>query len=288
MKNKLTVLVSVLFAGLILVACGNSDNSTQGNSQDKLEQIKEAGELKVGTSPDYPPYEFYILDDNGNRQIVGSDIDLANAIAEEIGVNLNIIATDFTGVIANVQSASVDIGLAGFTYTETREEVMQFSEGYTQESVLGFQGLLMSQEDAENYQTLEDIKSKELTIGAQSGSIQFELAQSLTDSKNVKQYGTLDVGLAALNEGDIDAMVVATSSAEPMLVTFPRLTILPEEKFNLDPEEKYKQVMAGFPKGEEYKSLIELANKVINEAIENGNIEKWQAEAKELSLKALE
>lgn len=287
MKKKMLFALSALFAGVLLIGCGNSEKSAD-EGQDKLEQIKEAGELIMGTSPDYPPFEFYILDENGNRQIVGSDIQLAEAIAEEIGVELKITATDFDGVIANIQAKSVDLGLAGFNYTKERSNIMQFSEGYAQESTIGYQGLMMTERIAENYESLEEIKEEELVIGAQAGSIQYELAQTLTDDKNIKQYGTLDVGLAALNEGDIDGMVVATSSAEPMIATFRNLMILPEADYNLDPERKYDQVMVGFPLGEEYESLIELANKVIADAIENNQIEEWQAEAKKLSEEALE
>lgn len=287
MKKKMVFVFTMLVVGFTLVACGGTEENNQ-LGQDKLEEIKAAGEIVMGTSPDYPPFEFYVLDDQGDRQIVGSDIKLAEAIAEELGVELKINATDFNGVIANIQSKSVDMGLAGFNYTEERQKVMQFSEGYTQESTIGFQGLMMTEETAAQFNSLEEVEASELTIGAQGGSIQYELAQKLTADAKIKQYGTLDVGLAALNEGDIDAMVVATSSAEPMLATFPDLMILPEDNFNLDPEDLYTQVMIGFPLGEEYESLIALANEVIQKAIDNNEIEEWQAEAKALSLEAVE
>lgn len=287
MKKKMVFVFTMLVVGFTLVACGGTEENNQ-LGQDKLEEIKAAGEIVMGTSPDYPPFEFYVLDDQGDRQIVGSDIKLAEAIAEELGVELKINATDFNGVIANIQSKSVDMGLAGFNYTEERQKVMQFSEGYTQESTIGFQGLMMTEKTAAQFNSLEEVEASELTIGAQGGSIQYELAQKLTADAKIKQYGTLDVGLAALNEGDIDAMVVATSSAEPMLATFPDLMILPEDNFNLDPEDLYTQVMIGFPLGEEYESLIALANEVIQKAIDNNEIEEWQAEAKALSLEAVE
>lgn len=287
MKKKIMIAMSVLFTGIILVACGNSEGNV-GEGSDKLTKIKEAGELVIGTSPDYPPFEFYILDEDGERQIVGSDIQLAEAIAEEIGVELKIRATDFDGVIANIQSKSVDMGLAGFNYTKERANVMNFSEGYTQESTIGYQGLMMTADNAATFASLDEVESANLVLGAQTGAIQYELAQDLTDAKNIKQYGTLDVGLAALNEGDIDGMVVATSSAEPMLATFPNLVLLPKETFNLDPGDQYSQVMVGFPLGDEYASLIELTNEVIAKAKETNQIEEWQAEAKALSIKAVE
>jgi polar amino acid transport system substrate-binding protein len=286
MKKMKNVLLSVamLVVAVVLVACGGSGEA----GADALAQIQERGELNVGTSPDYPPMEFYILDENGERQVVGSDIDLAQAIADEIGVDLTLTTTDFDGVIANVQSGSVDMGISGFTYTEERGEVMQFSDGYLQESDLGYQGIMMQEDFAEQFDSLEEIQEAGLVLGAQGGSIQQELANGLTDPANVKQYGTLDVGLAALNEGDIDGMVVATSSAQPMLSTFPNLVILPQEDFDLDPERLYSTNSVALPMGEEYQSLLEVVNQVIQENIENGNMEKWHAEAVELSQEAVE
>lgn len=284
-KNGLLSALMVLVA-VVLIACGNSDGANEG--KDALAQIQDKGELNIGTSPDYPPMEFYVLDENNDRQIVGMDIDLANAIADEIGVDLKITTTDFDGVLANVQSGSVDLGITGFTFTEARAEVMQFSDGYLQESDLGFQGIMMKQETADQFSSLEEINDAGLVLGAQTGSIQYELAGTLTDTSNIKQYGTLDVGLAALNQGDIDGMVVSTSSAEPMLATFPDLVILPKESFDLDPERLYSTNSIALPLGEEYASLMEVVNKVINENIENGNMAKWHADAVELSRNAVE
>lgn len=287
-KKKFLLSLVTLLTTIVLVACAGTSEETSQTTPDKLEQIKEAGVLNIGTSPDYPPMEFYILDENGDRQIAGSDIELAKAIADEIGVELKITATDFNGVIANIQTGSVDFGISGFTYTEDREEVMQFSTGYAQESDSGFQGILMSKDLAGEFDSLDEIKEAELTFGAQGGSIQYELSTHLTDEANIKQYGTLDVSLTALNSGDIDGVVVLSSSVEPMLTTFPNLIVLPQENFDLDPERLYEQVMIGFPKGEEYASLIEVANKVIDQSDENGDLEKWKQEAIELSTQAID
>ncbi len=284
-KQRLLSL-SVLILAVVLAACSNTETSAE--DADVLAQIKEKGELNVGIAPGYPPYEFYILDENGERQIAGSDTDLAQAIADEIGVELNFTATDFNGVMANIQAGSVDMGVSGFTYTKERTEVMQFSEGYLQESSAGFQGIMMHKDVADQFDSLAEVKEAHLNLGAQSGSIQFELAGNLTDESQIKQYSTLDVGLAALNEGDIDGMVVSTSSAEPMLLTFPDLVILPQETFDLDPENIYSTNVIAFPLGEEYESLIEVSNKVIQENKENGTIEKWHADAVELSREAIE
>ena len=138
---KMKKLVSVVLATTMMIGVAGCSSTTSG-SADKLEQIKEAGKIVLGTSPDFPPNEFYILDENGEKQIVGSDISLAQAIADEIGVELEIKATDFNGVLANVQSGSVDMAISGFAQTEERKQVMQFSEGYQREDSEDYQGIL--------------------------------------------------------------------------------------------------------------------------------------------------
>ena len=256
--------------------------------KDKVEQIKEAGKLVLATSPDFPPSEFYYLDDNGNKQIAGSDIALGQAIADKLGVKLEIKATDFNGVLANAQTGQVDLAISGFAATEERKKVMQFSEGYQRETSDGFQGLLVKKSTADKYKTLDELKAAKLKVGAQSASIQYEMAQKITDEKNIKQLGTTDAIVMALNAGDIDAMVVSTSQCEGFLFTFTDLVVLPREEFDLDPDGMYSTNVIGFPLGEEYESLVKVANEVISEARANGDLQKWADEAQELSKKAIE
>ncbi|NLD07301.1 MAG: transporter substrate-binding domain-containing protein [Lactobacillus sp.] len=241
----------------------------------------------MATSPDFPPAEFYILKD-GKKEIVGSDVALIQAIADEIGVELEIKPTDFNGVLANIQTGSVDLGIAAFVGTDERGQVMEFSDGYQQEAADGFQGLLMTKETAKKYTSLDEIKEAKLQVGAQAGSIQYELATTVTDEKKIKQFGTMDAAILALNSGDVDAITVSTSHVIPMLATFPDLEILPQENFDLDPEQKYATNVIGFPKGRDNKALIEVANKVIKENLENGNLEKWRAEYTKLAVDAIE
>lgn len=281
MKKLLTALLAVVMM-VTLVGCSS------GEKKDKLEEIKAAGKLVVGTSPDFPPSEFYILDEKGQKQIVGSDIALAKAIAEELGVELEIKATNFDGVLANIQSGQVDMGISGFAATDERKKVMQFSVGYQREADDGYQGLVVSKATAEKYKTLEELKAANLKIGAQAASIQYEMATKLTKEANIQQLGTTDAIALALNAGDIDAMVSASSSAEPMLNTFPDLVLLPQDEFDLDPDKMYSTNVIGFPLGDEYKSLIEVVNKVIEEARANGDLDKWVNEAKAQVSKAIE
>lgn len=284
-KLALTFALATLTT-LSLAACSSS-NSASATDKNTLETIKENGKLTVGTSPDFPPAEFYILNDKGEKEIVGSDISLAKAIADKIGVKLEIKATDFNGVLANIQTGSVDLGISSFVGTKEREKIMDFSDGYAQEVSDGYQGILTTKKIADKYKNLAELKKANLKVGAQSGAIQFELASTITKDANIKQYGTMDAAVLALNSGDIDAVTVSTSSVEPLLASFPELKILPKDNFNLDPENKYATNVIGIPKNENNASFVKLINEVIKENKDNGNLEKWKNEATEQAKKAI-
>ena len=90
-----------------LAGCGGKTEE-----KDVLAKIKDKGYIVVGTSPDYAPNEFYAEKD-GKREIVGSDIDLAQAIADEIGVEMKLETSDFNTVITSVQSGEPILELQG-------------------------------------------------------------------------------------------------------------------------------------------------------------------------------
>lgn len=286
--KKHKVMVGLLLAATSLVifaGCKSNSTKTSAKEMDALAKVKKAGKLVVATSPDFPPMEFYAIVD-GKKQIVGSDISLAQAIADKIGVDLEIKATDFSGVLANIQAASVDIGISGFAQTKEREKVMDFSDGYDQDVSDEYQGLLVSKKTAAKYTTLDAIKKAKLKIGAQGGSIQFEMAGQLTDQASIKQYGTTDAAYLALNSGDIDAVVVSTGSAEPVLKTFTELTILPKDGFNLDPKGYYSKNVMGLPNTVDNKSLLKVINAVIKDSHASGDYEKWYTTAQDLAKNA--
>jgi len=258
-----------LFKGLMamlmmfsLVACGGTEE------KDLLDVIKEQGYITLSTSPDFAPNEFYILGEDGQNKIVGSDIFLAEAVAEKIGVELKISATTFTEVINEVQFGNADFGISGFAWTETRAKSVKFSDDYAQMASDGWQGLMVRKEDAAKYKTLDDVKAAKLRIGAQTGSIQYEMALHLTSEENIVPMTDNNVCANELSIGAIDAYVITSEQAKAAMTSFDNITILPEEGFNLDPENKYGVTGAVFAMNPTYdnESLIEIVNEVIAEA----------------------
>ena len=139
----------------------------------KVKTISD-GKLVLGTSADYAPYEFHILE-NGVDKIVGFDISLAQAIADELGVELEIRDIPFDSILLAISADSVDVGIAGFTPTPARLEAIDMSHLYELQS----QSLLVRKADLEKYKSIEDFGAG-TKVGAQTSSIQEEIALEKT------------------------------------------------------------------------------------------------------------
>ena len=92
-KVVASALLGIMTMGL--VGCGSADNTSSKETKDLLETIQEKGKVVVGMSADYAPYEFHYIDENGKDVIGGFDVDIANEIADAIGVELVIQEMDF-------------------------------------------------------------------------------------------------------------------------------------------------------------------------------------------------
>ena len=101
--KKLFLGAMALLAAVTLVACGSK--------KDAYESIKENKKLVVAVSPDYAPFEFKTLVD-GKDQVVGSDIKLAQAIADELGVKLEVTTMSFDNVLSSLQAGKADIAIS--------------------------------------------------------------------------------------------------------------------------------------------------------------------------------
>ncbi len=281
MKKLLTTLLSFLMV-FGLVGCGGDTSN-----QTALEKIKEQGYITFGTSPDYAPSEFYI-DDNGTQKLVGTDVYLAEYIAENLGVKLEIQPSDFDSVILNAQAGTIDMGIAGFAYKPDRAEVVDFSINYARANDDSWQGLMIRKEDINKYTSKEKIKELGAIVGAQAGSIQYEMALDIADNANIVQLTSNNDLAAQLSTGDIDAFVCTSSPALGYADTYTNIVLLPKEGFNMDPNNEFDKTGVIFSKDEKYDTLIEEVNKIIEKAQqvdpETGKtlFDVWQEQAEAL------
>ena len=146
----------------------------------------EGGKLTVATSPDFAPYEFYAIDENGDPQLAGFDMDLAQYIADYLGLSLEIVPMDFDGTIMELQNGNVDLGMAGYSPDPKRADSMDFSDIY----ITGGQSFVCVESNKDLFTSLEDANNADYQIGAQVGSIQADLAHENTPDADIIETWT--------------------------------------------------------------------------------------------------
>ena len=212
MKNglikKIAALAAVGVLVISMVGCG-SGSSSDGSSSDKtsLEKIKESGKLVIGTSADYPPYEFHAMID-GEDQIKGLDIDIAQAVADDLGVELEIKDMDFDGLLVALQGNKVDMVFAGMTPTDERKENADFSDIY----YTATHRFILRSGDEASVHSFDDLKGKK--IGVQKGSIQEGIAQDNFDAADIKSLAKVTDLVLDLKNNKVDAILIEEGVAK--------------------------------------------------------------------------
>ena len=125
MKKLKKILLGIIAALMLvtLAACSSS------SKDDSLQKIKNKGKIVVAMNPEFAPFEFKTLV-NGKDTIVGADVEIAKAIAKELGVKVEFSAMSFNNVLSSVQSGKADIGISGISATKERQKVYDFSDTY--------------------------------------------------------------------------------------------------------------------------------------------------------------
>lgn len=241
-----------LLAALMLVLCAVS-----ASAEGVLDKIKAEGKIIVGTEATYPPYEY--LDDNA--QFAGCDIWLAQQIADALGVTLEIQDMEFDGIIPAVQSGLVDVGIAAFTRTPERAEVIDFSDLYETSAQL----LIVKAGNADVYATKEAMAGKQ--VGAQQGTIQSELIQkALPDSTLFELKTYPELALETTNENIIGFVV---DSAVGLAMVASSDGALEVSNFAFTAEEASFGKAAVIAKGNE--DLVAAINEVIAKVTADGS-----------------
>jgi ABC-type amino acid transport substrate-binding protein len=144
------------------------------------ENIQKTGVIKVGTDPTWPPYQ---LRDNVTNEIVGFEVDLANACAEKLGLTIEWNDVAFDNIILSVQDGSLDMGVSGFSVTPERLDQVSFTLPHsTTEGQVVMLKSTMEAEDITTVNTLEAFKTLGITVGVQSGNVeQVELQDAGVD-----------------------------------------------------------------------------------------------------------
>ena len=235
--KKMIALILALVMALSLVACGN--NNTEDDTKDyasmSLEELKAElttvteGKLTMSTNATFPPYE--MLADDGSFE--GIDVEVAGAIAEKLGLELQIDDMSFDAALLAVQgdSPKADIVMAGVTVTEDRQLVMNFSDSYA----TGIQVVIVK--EGSDIKSIDDLEGKK--IGTQMGTTGYIYCSDTPENggygeENVIAYDSGITAVQALVNGQVDCVVIDNEPAQAYVKANAGLSILDTEFTNED------------------------------------------------------
>ncbi len=172
MNRKLLMALFSIMLMSVLAACGGSDKAGD-DSETPADAGGEKDVYTVATDNGYVPFE-YIDEDSG--ELVGFDIDLITAVAEEAGVEIEFETLDFDGIVAGIGSGRFDIAIAGMTITEERQESIDFTQPYYEAGLI-----LAVKEGNDDIKSIEDVEGK--TVATRTGSTSQEYLTANTEAK---------------------------------------------------------------------------------------------------------
>ena len=218
-------------AALALTACGGSSSTASSAAASSVASSAaasseaasaaatelttvEAGKLTMATNATFPPYE--MTTDNGT--IEGIDVDTAQAIADKLGLELQIDDMDFDAALLSVQQGKADIAMAGITVTDERKAVMAFSDSYA----TGIQSIIVP--EGSDITSVDDLSGKK--IGTQRGTTGYLYCSDDFGDENVVAYDNGLTAVQALNNGQVDCVVIDNEPAKAYVEANPGLKIL--------------------------------------------------------------
>ena len=262
MKKFLTLALVLTMVLSLFAGCGSA--------------AKEKAILKVAISPDFAPMEFVDPSKTGQDQYVGFDVFLAKYIAEELGMELQIMPMDFQACQTAVAMGTVDMSISGFSWTEERAENYNLSDYYYAGDNETEQVLITVAANAGKYTTVDALKG--LKVGAQSASLQEALCKEQLPETSLVVFTDINTGVLQLKKGDFDVMAVATGNADAIINSNPDLALA---GFNFEVTEEESNNLILLKKGND--ELTQKVNEILAKAYAAGKYAEWYEKAEELA-----
>ena len=228
-RRSFLAAAAVSAAALALTACGGSASTASSAAASSVAASSEAastsaaaaelttveaGKLTMATNAAFPPYE--MTTDAGAFE--GIDIDTAQAIADKLGLELQIDDMDFDAALLSVQQGKADIAMAGVTVTDERKNVMDFSDSYA----TGIQSIIVP--EGSDIASPDDLAGK--MIGTQRGTTGYIYCSDDFGDDAVVAYDDGLTAVQALNNGQVDAVVIDNAPAKEFVAANPGLVLL--------------------------------------------------------------
>ena len=241
MKKKIvSVMLCAAMATTVLAGCGSSNTASTDAAEETTEEAAddtaeaeeadaeatedaaadaaevttvEPGVLTMGTNATFPPYEYKDGDD-----VVGIDAEIAQALADKLGLQLEIVDMDFDSLVASVQSGKIDMSLAGMTVTEERKQNVDFTDSYA----TGVQVIIVKEDS--DIASADDLEGK--LIGVQQGTTGHLYCADDFGEENVIPYANGATAVQALLQGKVDCVVIDQEPAKAFVEANEGLKIL--------------------------------------------------------------
>lgn len=257
-KLSIAMLSMVLAGSMLLTGCGGGNNQAAGENdsadtqQSETAENTDGGVLRMGTNATFPPYEYV----DENNEVAGIDADIAAAIAEKLGMELEITDMAFDSLIPALQSDTIDIVLAGMTVDPERAEQVNFTDSYA----IGVQVIIVP--EGSDIASPDDLEGK--NIGVQTGTTGDLYCTDDYGQEFVKQFDNGPLAVAALVNGQVDCVVIDNEPAKNYVAANQGLKILDTAYAN----EEYAAAIA-----KDNTELFEQVNAAIQELKEDGTID---------------
>ena len=201
-------------------------------------------------------------------------MDLAQYIADSLGVKLEIVPMKFDAIKAAVTTGQVDMAIAGLAYTEDRAKNMQLSDLFGNTDADEGQGIVILKENADKLKTADDFAGK--TVLAQNGSVQFDLTTTQLPKAKCTPVADVNNGAMEIMTGQADGLTLDLAVAKVMINTHKELAI---SDFQFEYESKGNVI--GCTKGE--TKLVNAINQIVKEVNDKGLYKQWKDKAVELA-----
>ena len=253
MKNRkklLAMTLALTLSAAMLASCGGSQSSgsSDSGSSDAAEET-----LVMATNATFPPYEYV----EGN-DYEGIDVEIATALAEKLGMTLEIQDVEFDTIVGGVSSGKFDMGMAGMTVTEERKKSVSFTDSYA----TGIQSVIVP--EGGSISSLDDI-TEDTKIGVQQGTTGDIYACDDFGDDAVTQYKNGADAVQSLKSGKVDCVIIDNEPAKAYVAANEGLTILDTNYA----EEDYAICVA-----KDNTELLTKLNDAVNELKDDGTIDK--------------
>ena len=233
MKKLIALLLAAMMV-LALAACASNASTdttapadsaaeTEAPAEEAADSTAASGKLTMATEATFPPYEYYDGD-----AIVGIDVEVAQAIAAKLGMELEVTDIAFDSIIPGIQTGKYDMGMAGMTVTDERKEQVNFSDSYA----TGVQVVIVKDDSA--IASVDDLfaDGADTVVGTQAGTTGFIYATSDIEDAGlgtVKSFGKTTDAVEALKNGQVDCVILDNEPAKALVAANEGLHILDTE-----------------------------------------------------------